>query len=262
MPDAGKQSPEDVLDHFDGSTEVPDSVLAALTAVGERPQDLRAFRPQAVARTALAAASVAPPNARVLSAVCECLAEAALAQFEPADFTTFAWALAIADHRDVPAMTAVGHQVADRAWEFSTQELSKLVFAFAELRFAHQAMMATVSMEVMWKIDQFSSHSLAQIASSCARLGYCKEPMFDWLAARVIGRIGDYSPEDLTDVAWAFGQAKIKHDGLANAIAGKVAEKLPEVDEEDLSRVVGAFAKLRVAPRGVMQPLYHPKLCT
>merc|ERR1719454_34056 len=102
------------------------------------------------------------------------------------------WAFAAADHGSHAAMATIGTQVADRAWEFSTEDLAKTVCAFSELGMLHQAMMATVSMETMWKIDQFSARSLTQIVTSCAKLGHCKEPMFDWVAARVIGRLQDY----------------------------------------------------------------------
>lgn len=264
MPDAARASKEEVLEWFDGLTEVPDEVAAALQAVTDRPQELRSFRPRSLARTALAAASVTPVNVEVLSAVCELVAAAdasTLAGYEPPDLTALAWALAAADHRDVPAMTAIGWQLAERAWEFGTEDLAKVVLAFAELRLAHQAMMATVSMEVMWKIDQFSARSLAQVAESCARLGYCKEPMFDWLAARVIGRLEDYAPEDLASVMWSFAEASIRHEVLCNTVAGEVGKKWPELEEWELSRFMWAFDKLGVSHRGLTQPLFHPSLC-
>jgi len=260
MPDAAKQSLEEAFDHFEGLSEVPGDVVSALRSLGQDRQVLKGFRPRVLARATLAAASVSPPDDKVLAAACERIPEADLTQFEPTDLTMFCWALAAANHRDVAAMSAVGHQVAERAWEFCTEDLAKMVFAYAELRLLHQAMMATVAMEVMWKIDQFSAHSLAQTAVSCARLGYCKEPMFDWVAARVIGRLDDYSPEDLSHVCWSFGEASIKNDVLANAVAGEVAKKDREFDDEELARMVWAFGKLNVAPRSVMQPLYHQRL--
>jgi len=252
---------EEILDKFDGLSEVPADVAQAVTAAAGRPQELKSFKPQALCRAALAAASASPaPNSKVLEAVCERVADADLLEFEPADLTAVAWAMAASDHRDeggVRAMTAVGHQVSERAWEFSTEELSKVVLAFAELRLSHQAMMAAISMEVMWKIDQFSATSLAQIVSCCARLGWCKEPMFDWVAARVIGRLGDYSPRDLANVIGAFAQASFKNELLANAVAGEVAKAGANVDEEDLARMVWAFDKLGVAPRCIYEPLYN-----
>ncbi|CAE8688016.1 unnamed protein product, partial [Polarella glacialis] len=186
--------------------------------------ELGAFRPRAMARTALAAASTTPPRVEVLATICSLVAEGGsseLAAFEPRDIVALSWALAASGHRDVPAMTAIGWQLADRAWEFSGDELAKVLRSFAELGLLHQGMMATVSMETMWKIDQFSARSLAQVAESCARLGYCKEPMFDWLACRVIGRIEDYAAQDLASVMWAFGQASFKNEALAQTVAAE-----------------------------------------
>jgi len=263
MPENGWRSPEDTLDAFNGLTEISEEAVAALQTVSEQPEQLRAFRPSALASSALAAASVSPVNTKVLKAVCAHVAEmdaADLGQFEPGDLTMLAWALAAAGHQDRPAMTAVGWQLAERAWEFSTEDLAKVVCAFAELGLSHEAMMGTVSMEVMWKIDQFSARSLAQVAESCARLGYCKEPMFDWLAARVIGRLEDYSPDDLAAVMWSFAEASIKHEVLCSTVANEVARQWLSLEEEELSRFIWAFGKLGVVHRGVMTPLYHPEL--
>mmetsp|Transcript_13875 Transcript_13875/g.43920 ORF Transcript_13875/g.43920 Transcript_13875/m.43920 type:complete len:267 (-) Transcript_13875:31-831(-) len=263
MADSAGGSHQDVLGSFEGLTEVPDDVESALRAITERTHELRSFRPQSLARTALAAASVTPVNEKVLEAVCQVVADdaAALSEWDPPDLAALSWALAAADHQDLPTMTAVGKQMAERAWEFTADDLTKVVVAFAELGLAHQAMMATVSMEVMWKIDQFSAQSLAQVAESCARLGCCKEPMFDWLAARVIGRLEDYTPEDLASVIWSFAEASITHEVLFNTVAGEVAKKWPELDMPELERFTWAFDKLGVFHRGLTQPLFHPSLC-
>merc|ERR1712192_184093 len=145
-----KEQLEQTLGGFDGRTEVPDVAAALRSIASEHRQGnylLRAFSPRALARTALTAASVSPPDVEVLSAVCGVAPVADLAQLDPVDLATLAWALAAASHRDVPTMTAVGDQVAERAWEFSAEELSKTVIAFAELSLCHRAMMDAVSME-------------------------------------------------------------------------------------------------------------------
>mmetsp|Transcript_18532 Transcript_18532/g.41994 ORF Transcript_18532/g.41994 Transcript_18532/m.41994 type:complete len:268 (+) Transcript_18532:61-864(+) len=263
MPDSVRRSLADVVSGFDGLSEVSSDILAALTATADRTEELRALQPGSLARTALAAASASPASTKVIAAICEQVAsydDAMFAAFEPSDIAMLLWALAAAGHRDVPAMTAIGWQLAERAWEFSAEDLAKAVFAFAELRLCHQAMMATVSMEVMWKIDQFSARSLAQVAESCARLGYCKEPMFDWLAARVIGRLEDYEPDDLAAVVCSFAEASIKHEVLLTTVAGEVARRWPDLHDEELSRFVWAFDKLGVVHRAAAQPLYHPRL--
>eukprot|EP00747_Dinoflagellata_sp_TGD_P166735 gnl/TRDRNA2_/TRDRNA2_189994_c0_seq1.p1 gnl/TRDRNA2_/TRDRNA2_189994_c0~~gnl/TRDRNA2_/TRDRNA2_189994_c0_seq1.p1 ORF type:complete len:268 (+),score=60.54 gnl/TRDRNA2_/TRDRNA2_189994_c0_seq1:58-861(+) len=262
MPDAHSFSPsarlEDILGAFDGLSEMSVDVASALKAISDRPQELRAFKPRALARTALAAASALPmANVRALAVVCERVAEAELERFETVELSMLAWALAAADHRDVAAMSAIGDQIAERAWEFATEDLAKTVFAFAELRLQHQAMMTTVSMEVMWKIDQFSAHDLAQIAASCASLGFCKEPMFDWVAARVIGRLEDYRLQDLCTVFCAFAEASIKNDALAATIASEVSKRSTQLDDELLSRFTWAFGRMGVAPLCVSQPLYY-----
>merc|ERR1712151_246998 len=85
-------------------------------------------------------------------------------------------------------MTAVGDQVATRAWEFSDEELSKTVFAFAELRLCHRGMMNTVSMEAMWKADHFSARSLTDLAVAFSRLDYISEATFRWLGKWVVAK--------------------------------------------------------------------------
>jgi len=263
MDSSGRVNTEEIILSFDGSCEMSEDVMRAMLALRTQPEQLRSFRPRAIASTALAAASLSPVDGKLLGAVSKQVADldsSALGAFEPADLTALAWALACAGHKDVPTMTAIGWQLADRAWEFSPEQLAKTVLAFAELRLAHQAMMATISMEVMWKIDQFSPRSLAQIAESCARLGYCKEPVFDWLAARVIGRLDDYSFEDLAAIMWSFAQASFRHTALFDTIAGRVASAWPDLEERLLSRFVWAFGKLGVAHHGLMTPLYHPRL--
>lgn len=254
---------QEAFDSFLGFTEVPDAAVAAVETVAERPVELASFQPRILARTALAAASVMPPNTVVLSAVCERICEEDLVEFEPGDITTFVWAIAAAAYdKDVvveKAMVAVGHQLADRAWEFSPKELAQTTLAFAEIRVRHEAMLATIQMEVMWKIDQFSAHSLASMVSACASLGVKQEAMYDWVAARVVGRLQDYNAVDLSNVLWAFAEVSVKNDALANAIAGKSAEasEASKFGEEEYSRIMWALGKLNCSHSSFDQPLYN-----
>jgi len=246
-----------MLESFDGFSELPVGLDAALKEPARVVPEVRSFTPRVLVRAALAAASATPVCYKVLRAVCDTVLHADFEVLEPGDLAMFVWALAAANEADLPSLTCVGDQVSTRAWEFTTDELAKVLFAFAELQVAHQDMLATVSMEVMWKVDQFSPWSLAQVAASLARLRYCKEPTFDWVAARVIGRLSDYGREELTTVVWAFAEASIKHEQLALSAATEIARK---GIGDDLPRLVWAFGKLQVAPPCIHQPLYHEHL--
>merc|ERR1711924_314811 len=133
-----------------------------------------------------------------------------------------AWAWAATQFRPVSALTALGWQVAERAWEFSAEDLAKIVMCFANLKLCHKCVMDTISMEVMWKIDQFSSHSLATVAAACVKMGYGKEPTFDWLAMRFNNSLDDFSAEDMAAVMWSFAHSSISTDALAVNVADQV----------------------------------------
>lgn len=257
---------EQTLASFDGLEEINEQVISSLRHLASRPQELSSYKPRSLARTALAAASASPAMLEVLSKLCCLVAEdgsADLAAFEPQDLTMTCWALATAGYRDVPAMTALGWQIADRAWDFYGEDLAKVLRAFAELGISHQGMMSSVSMEIIWKIDQFSASSLSQVAESCARLDYCAEPMFEWLAGHVMNRLSEYSGPDLARVMWAFGQASVRHEALASCVAAEVTRRgFEELPEEDLARLIWSFSHLGLPAPGVTQLLYHPSLAT
>lgn len=256
----------DILDSFDGLSEVTDDVAATLSSSAAWLQHLPTFKPHTLVRTALGAASVNPPELVLLAEVCNAALAKGLGEFEPGDLVTFAWAVAAAsqqgdiDQQRSDLLVAVGGQVAERAWEFNADELSKIVRAFASVRRLHEGMMTAVSMETMWKIDQFSAHSLSEITESFALLDFCKEHTFASIASRVIARLQDFQPDELASIMWSFAKASIKHETLATEVAKEVTRSARTMTDEDFYRISWAFSKLGVPARGALQPLYHPHL--
>lgn len=250
---------EEALKRYDGCTRLPMELEEALLRLAAQPHEVGRLDVQTLPWLAFAAASCSPVQEAVIDAVCNLIPVADLSVYEPADLTALVWALAVADRRDRRVFAALGQHLCGRAWEFRGNELAQLLYAFAELRIAHHAMMETICMEVMWKIDEFSARSLTVVVESCARLGFCKPSMFGWVAERVIGRMEDYSPEDLATVLWAFTEGKVKHDVLARSIAREIAYRKLYMHEEDLSRAVWAVNELMVEAPGITQFLFHPK---
>lgn len=252
---------EATLQSFEGLTEVPDDVATILGDFAAWRKLLPAFRPQTLVRSVLAAIAVSPPNLAVFSSVCEATLARDLCEFDPGDLTMLSWAVAVANQskQSEAVLVAVGGQLAQRAWEFSADELAKTVRAFAELRLQHHDMLTAVSFETMWKIDSFRPHSLSQMAESLALLEFCKEPTFKWLGARVLGRLQDYRPDELSTVVWSFAKASIKHEELTKAVSEEMVKWGDQITEDDFRRNAWAFSELCAPARGAMQPLYNPQ---
>lgn len=249
----------DAFENFNGFSEVPADVTAALVSVSTRPSELHAFRPRALAGAALAAASVSPIETEVLKSICD-IAALDLHAFESHDITMLAWALAAASCKHWAVLRALGDEVAERAWEFNAEELAKVAQAFAEMGVRHDGMLSTLAMETMWKIDHFSARSLASLANSFEKLGFWRRPTLEWMAARVVGRLADFQPRDLADILSLLSRAGIKNDVFISAAASEVSRKAETLNDDGLEILVQALVQLGEAPRGIAQPFYHSHL--
>lgn len=253
------------MESYDGSCEASELMLNALQQLrSRRTKELSSFKPRAISRTALLAASITPPAVDVLETICSNIADGDgpdIPSFAVSDVCMLCWALTAANHRHVPALKNIGECIAEQASDFTALEISRLLIAFSELRVSPHGLLEHLSLEIMWKIDQFTTVGLAEVLNACAQLEYCKEPMFDWIAVRVIARLSEFSSEDLATVMESYALASIKHEVLAQSIAAEAAKRsFTDLSEADARRLIDAFDVLGINAYGVSSPLYHHSL--
>ena len=256
------ESAEHIFDGFDDPAAMSANIEAALDYVSQQLQQLSSYGPRALTCVALAAVSTPSIRWDILIATCQAIGEKGLRHVSPKSLTRLCWVLACAAHRDGAMLAAIGEELAERAPDFTSEDLVRCLYAYSELKVCHEAMLASVTVELMWRIDQLTAGNLAQLAVALARLEYCKQPMFEWLGSCICRR-PERSLNDVSSVVWAFAKAGIQHEQLCQVAAHAASSAdACTLSEEQHARLMWAFGKPNLgAPAvGIPRPLFLPKL--
>eukprot|EP00440_Ansanella_granifera_P058020 gb/GFBE01062893.1/.p1 GENE.gb/GFBE01062893.1/~~gb/GFBE01062893.1/.p1 ORF type:complete len:623 (+),score=107.36 gb/GFBE01062893.1/:1-1869(+) len=187
------------------------------------------FRPQELANTAWAFATMAWLDFPLLDAVSEG-AQGKICEFVPQDCSNLAWSFAVLRCEDPPLFDALSSQAVKTIWEFEPQHLVNTAWAFATLRKPDRPLLTAVAAASIHKASDVRPDGLATLAWSFARLARCHGPLFDLVASRAAALLqGNSSRSD-----------RMQLQGLDDDNVGMLLEAFSK-DDVHLSRALNVL---------------------
>ncbi|KAJ1639504.1 hypothetical protein T492DRAFT_608022 [Pavlovales sp. CCMP2436] len=190
----------------------------------ESEQRIGSFRPQNLANTAWAFATLGMPDPRFFEAIAR-ESEQRISTFKPQELANTAWAFATLGMRAPRLFNAIAHESEHRIGSFEPQNLANTAWAFATLGVRAPQLFEAIARESELRVSSLNPQELANTAWAFATLGTPAPRLFDAIASESEQRIGSFKPQELANTAWVFAIAGTAHRGaLVTAVSARAAE--------------------------------------
>ncbi|KAJ1616420.1 hypothetical protein T492DRAFT_895524, partial [Pavlovales sp. CCMP2436] len=155
--------------------------------------------------------------------------------FKPQELAKTAWAFATLGTPAPRLFKAIARESEQRIGSFNPQDLVDTTLAFATLGVPAPQLFDAIACESEQRIGSFSEQELANTAFepqelantawAFATLGTPAPQLFDAIARESEQRIGSFNSKDLTNTAWAFAIAgTVDRGALVEAVSARAAE--------------------------------------
>ena len=176
-----------------------------------------------------------------------------LAEFKPQEIATTAWAYATVNIPAPELFAAIAAIAPDRLGSYRAQDLADLVWAFAKGGVAAPALFDAVAAVATPRRNDFNSSELASIVWAYTKAGVAAPELFDAISRSVRHKLeqglkgrnrSEFSVQDLAHMAWAFthGTSSSQTD-LLQLIARAAPSAVPESSPVSLAHLLRIVAQ-------------------
>ncbi|KAG1673213.1 hypothetical protein FOA52_013093 [Chlamydomonas sp. UWO 241] len=183
---------------------------------------LRTFKPQELANTAWALATLGHADVDFVAALMEA-AKPQLRNFTPQALANTVWAFATLGHADGAFMASLLKAAEPQLRDFTPRNLVNTVWALATLGHTDDAFMAALLKAATLQLREFTPQNLANLAWALAALGHADGAFMAALLKAATPQMRNFNPQDVANTAWALAALDHADDAFMAALLQQAA---------------------------------------
>lgn len=191
-----------------GGNQECSNVMEELFAAAEEHiiRDLRRddFNTVALTIAIQAYARAGQPATRLCDAVEQAVSLGA-ARFPPRDLSSIAWSFGKLNERAPMMFRAIARNARGCPLAWEPRHLATVMWGCGRLRYSLPGLLLVIEDALVNRRDQFSTQALSNLAQACAQLGIRSEVVLKSVEEEVMGREdGSFRKKELESIAWAY----------------------------------------------------------
>mmetsp|Transcript_88904 Transcript_88904/g.176847 ORF Transcript_88904/g.176847 Transcript_88904/m.176847 type:complete len:444 (-) Transcript_88904:8-1339(-) len=184
------------------------------------------------------------PKGRLMERMCNTLeqrlkfsrdaSEASSNDLNSAGITGAILGMSLAGFKHEGLLSIMCETVPDRLFEFSSSEISKMLYSFARLEYRHRQYLLAMGDHVPYRLKEFTAQEISTSVYAMWLLKFRHRKFLTGVCDHLPERLPEFNVHSLCNTAYALGKLEFKHRKFTAALSTHVASRVKDLNKEKM----------------------------